>query len=109
MVNESILKEKKVEKLLRDGRKYTFLPLTLNELIEIWPLITKIQSFEGSKEPLTVDHLKLMRELMYKVLKTACDDITEDKAGDLVDIQDITAIIQIVVGQNEETIAKLKK
>lgn len=106
-MNEQIFKDKGTELTLRDGKKYFVVPLTLNELIDIWPLIAKVDGLKDSKQGVKVEHLKLMRELIYKILKTTNKDLTEEKAGELIDLKDLAKIMAIVVGQNQETLKQL--
>lgn len=103
-MNEDALKNKSIEKVLRDGKRYIIRPLTLNKLIDIWPVIEKLDNMK-SDEKFSNDVIKDMRKLAYVVLKECNDDIISEKqVGDLIDLADIKELIAITVGQNKETL-----
>lgn len=93
MSNESVIAKKKTKVTLRDGKDYYIEPLTLNELIEIWPIIQKL---EQSKESITAELLKEMIEIVYVALQRK---VGKEKIGDLVDLVDLKSIISAIVGQ----------
>lgn len=101
MSNENVIDRKKTKITLRDNKEYVLQPLTINELIDLWPIIVKL---ENNKEDVTVDLLKDMRTLVYRALK---NQIEQDKVGDLVDLADIRVIIAAVIGQNQQTLEAL--
>ncbi len=98
MSNESLIKNKNVKITLRDNEEYTIKPLTINELIDIWPIIEKL---EKNKDEVSVDLLVDMKTLVYKALRGKVD---EDKVGDLVDMVDLQIIISAVTGQSINTL-----
>ena len=98
MSNESLIKNKNVKITLRDNEEYTIKPLTINELIDIWPIIEKL---EKNKDEVSVDLLVDMKTLVYKALRGKVD---EDKVGDLVDMVDLQNIISAVTGQSINTL-----
>ena len=93
MANENVISKKKTKVSLRDGKDYYIEPLTLNELIDIWPIIRKL---EQSKESITVELLKEMIDIVYVALQR---QVPKDKIGDLVDLVDLKSIISAIVGQ----------
>lgn len=95
MANENVISRKKVIVTLRDGKHYNIEPLTLNELIEVWPIIQKL---EKAQDSITAELLKDMITLVYKALK---GQVEEDKVGDLVDLVDLKDIISAIVGQQK--------
>ena len=103
-MNEDVLKNKSVEKILRDGKRYIIRPLTLNRLIDIWPIIEKLDNMK-TDDKMSNEVIKDMRKLAYVVLKEANEDIdSEEQVGDLIDLADIKELIAITVGQNKETL-----
>ena len=93
MANENVISRKKVTVTLRDGNKYDIEPLTLNELIEVWPIIQKL---EKAQDSITADLLRDMITLVHKALQ---GKVQKDKVGDLVDLVDLKDIIAAIVGQ----------
>ena len=93
MANENVISRKVRTIKLRDGKDYYIEPLTLNELIDIWPIIRKL---EQSKESITVELLKEMIDIVYVALQR---QVPKDKIGDLVDLVDLKSIISAIVGQ----------
>lgn len=96
MANENVIDRKKVRITLRDGEEYTIQPLTLNELIEVWPLIAKL---ENQQDKVSIELLNDMRDLVHVALK---GKVEKEKVGDLVDLVDIQKIIAAIVGQNPD-------
>ena len=101
--NENVINRKEVKIELRDGKKYTIKPLTLNELIDIWPIIQKL---EKSQSEVNIDLLEDMIKLTYKALR---GQVKKEDVGDLVDLVDLKVIIGAVVGQNSETLEAMVK
>lgn len=99
MANEGLIKNKNVTITLRDNEEYVIKPLTINELIEIWPIIVKL---ENNKEDVSVELLEDMKKLVFKALRGKVD---EEKIGDLVDMVDLQVIVGAVVGQNASKLA----
>lgn len=93
MANENVIARKKVTIQLRDGKDYYIEPLTLNELIKVWPIIQKL---EQSQDKITPELLESMKEIVYVALQRK---VEKDKIGDLVDLMDLKEIIGAVVGQ----------
>jgi len=96
MSNENIIQRKERTIVLRDGVTYTLRPLTLNELIGIWPTIEKLQS---AGDTLNVSLLEEVKKMMAVVLKGQLD--TQKDVGDIIDIESLKEIIQVIVGQGE--------
>ena len=97
MVNEDVIKRKGLSILLRDGKEYVVLPLPIDDLIEIWPLVVKLENKEANVD---IELLKDIKNLVYIALKNS-NDIAEDKVGKLVDLADLQDIIKIIVGQKK--------
>lgn len=95
MVNEDVIKRKGIVIKLRDGKDYTILPLPLDDLIEIWPLVVKLENKEANVD---VELLKDIKGLMYVALKNT-NEIEEAQVGKLVDMEDLQIIIKVIVGQ----------
>ena len=95
MVNDNVISRKKTTVTLRDGKDYYIEPLTLNELIKVWPIIQKL---EKSGENINAELLESMKDIVYVALQRKVD---KGKIGDLVDLLDLKAIIAAIVGQNE--------
>ena len=94
---------------MRDGKTYLIRPLPLNQLIEIWPTIEKLDGMKADSK-IGVNVITDMRKLAFKVLKASNKDITtEEQVGDLIDLADIRELIAITVGQNKESINKLNQ
>jgi len=93
MANENVISRKGKTLKLRDGKEYTIMPLTLNELIKVWPIIQKL---EKSQENLDASLLEDMKKIVVVALK---GQVQEDKVGDLVDLVDLKDIIGAIVGQ----------
>lgn len=92
MANENVISRKKTTVTLRDGKDYFIEPLTLNELIKVWPIIQKL---EKSQDSITEELLKSMIDVVYVALQRKVD---KDKIGDLVDLVDLKSIIEAIVG-----------
>ncbi len=103
MANENLITRKEKEIVLRDGNTYTIKPLTINELIDIWPTIEKL---EQSQDKVSVNLLKDMIDLTHKALR---GQVKKEDVGDLVDLVDLKVIIGAVVGQNSETLEAMTK
>ena len=94
MANDNVISRKKTTVTLRDGKDYFIEPLTLNELIKVWPIIQKL---EKSGENIDADLLESMKDIVYVALQRKVD---REKIGDLVDLVDLKAIIAAIVGSN---------
>ena len=92
MANENIIEKKGVKLTLRDGKEYTVLPLTINDLVKVWPIIMKL---EENKDQLTPELLKEMITIVSTALKGQVDS---EKVGDIVDLSDLKTIITAIVG-----------
>lgn len=99
MANEDVIKRKGIKLTLRDGKEYTVLPLPIDDLIEIWPLVVKLENKEAN---IDVELLKDIRKLVYVALKASNDSLEEDKVGALVDLADLQEIIKVIVGQKKQ-------
>jgi hypothetical protein len=97
MANEDVIKRKGVSFTLRDGKEYTVLPLPIDDLIEIWPLVVKLENKEANVD---VKLLKDIKKLVYIALKNS-NEIEEAKVGKLVDLADLQDIIKVIVGQKK--------
>ena len=95
-MNENILGNKNITITLGDGREYVIKPLPLDDIIEVWPIIEKLQNAEKevSKEML-ID----IKRLAYVVLKANNSNVLEETIGKIVDLADMQKIIPIIVGQ----------
>jgi hypothetical protein len=93
MANDNVIARKITTITLRDGKDYHIEPLTLNELIKVWPIIQKL---EQSKDEITPALLESMKDIVYVALQRK---VEKDKIGDLVDLLDLKEIIGAVVGQ----------
>jgi len=93
MANENVISRKGKTLKLRDSKEYTIQPLTLNELIKVWPIIQKL---EKSQDNLDASLLEDMKKIVVVALK---GQVQEDKVGDLVDLVDLKDIIGAIVGQ----------
>ena len=94
MVNEHVLKRKGKVLTLRDGRDYTVLPLPLDDLIEVLPIINKL---EESEEKLDVSLVEDIKKLLVVALKQNAN-VNIDNVGQLVDISDLKEIVPVLVG-----------
>jgi hypothetical protein len=99
MSNENIIARKGVQLTLRDSRVYTVLPLTLNELIKILPIIQKLESGGKTLDAALLEDIKKLVKVALAGQATGDTDV-----GDLVDMQDIQKIIAAIMGQNEDDI-----
>ena len=99
MSNENVLAKKGVKVLLRDGKEYMVLPLTLNDLIKVWPIIMKL---EENKDKLSKELLAEMLDLVAVALK---GQVAKEAVGDLVDMADLKVIISAIVGLQEAPVA----
>jgi hypothetical protein len=104
MSNENIIARKGVKLTLRDSREYTILPLTLNELIKILPIIQKLEDSGNKLDKSLLDDIKKLVKAALASQATGDTDV-----GDLVDMQDIQKIIAAIMGQNEEDIKAMIK
>jgi len=98
MVNEDVIKRKGVKLILRDGNDYVVLPLPIDDLIEVWPLVVKLENKEAK---LDVALLKDIKKLLYVALRSF-NEIEESKVGKLVDLADMQEIIKVIVGQKKQ-------
>lgn len=98
MANEDIIKRKGITITLRDGKEYKVLPLPIDDLIEIWPLVVKL---ENKEEKVDVSLLQDIKSLVYTALKNS-NDIEESEVGKLVDLADLQDIIKVIVGQKND-------
>lgn len=94
MANENVITRKKVTIMLRDGKDYFIEPLTLNELIKVWPIIQKL---EQSQDSIDTSMLSDMITLVHVALQ---GKVEKEKVGDLVDLVDLKVIIAAIVGQD---------
>ena len=92
MANENVIERKVTKIKLRDSKEYSVQPLTLNELLKVWPLIQKL---EKAKDTMDADMIQSMIEIVYVALQ---ENVEKDKIGDLVDLADIKIIISAIVG-----------
>lgn len=99
MANENVIERKAVKIVLRDDKEYSILPLTLNELIKILPIVKKLENKNQEVDEALLDDIK-------KIAKVALKGQLEKNAdvGDLVDMQDIQKIVAAIMGQNENTV-----
>lgn len=95
MANENVISRKGISLKLRDGKDYYIEPLTLNELIKVWPIIQKL---EKSQNNISAELLESMRDIVYLALKK---EVPKDKVGDLVDMVDLKDIVGAIVGAVE--------
>lgn len=96
MANENVIDRKSKSITLRDGKEYIVKPLPIDDLIDIWPIIVRL---EKAQDEVTVDLLQDMKVLAYKALKVTNEDVQETDIGKLVDLKDLQEIIKILVGQ----------
>jgi len=95
MANENVIKRKGIVITLRDGKDYTVLPLPIDDLIEIWPLVVKLENKQAN---VNVELLNDIKHLTYVALKGS-NEIQESEIGKLVDLADLQEIIKVIVGQ----------
>jgi len=93
MSNENVISKKKTTITLRDGKDYYVEPLTLNELIKVWPIIQKLEKTDAQMDTELIEDMK---QIAYVALQRK---VELDKVGDLVDIADLKIIITAIVGQ----------
>jgi hypothetical protein len=98
MVNENVIKRKGISITLRDGNEYSVLPLPIDDLIEIWPLVVKL---ENKEKDINTELLKDIKHLLYVALKGS-NKIEESEIGKLVDLEDLQIIIKAIVGQKQK-------
>lgn len=103
MANENLINRKETKIVLRDGKEYTIRPLTIDQLIDIWPLIQKL---EKSQDDVSVELLVDMKKLVAKALGS---QVTEEDVGSLVDLVDTKIIISAIVGQSANSVDTLSK
>lgn len=97
MANEDVIKRKGISIVLRDGKEYSVLPLPIDDLIEIWPLVAKL---ENKEDNVNVELLQDIKKLVYVALKGS-NKIEEAEVGKLVDLEDLQDIIKVIVGQKK--------
>ncbi len=104
MANENVIDRKAVKMVLRDNKEYSVLPLTLNELIKVLPIIKKLEN-KGQQ----VDE-SLLNDII-SIAKIALKGQVEkdSNVGDLVDMVDIQEIIAAIMGQNKDTLKEMVK
>jgi hypothetical protein len=95
MANENVIKRKGIVITLRDGKDYTVLPLPIDDLIEIWPLVVKLENKQANVDVALLNDIK---HLTYVALKGS-NEIKESEVGKLVDLSDLQEIIKVIVGQ----------
>lgn len=99
-MNEEVIKRKTIKLHLKDNKEYTIKPLALDRLIEVWPIIEELRKL--SKQEVTVESLGKMKEITHVALKDSGYDVPKEQIGKLVDLDDITEIIGIIVGQKRQ-------
>ena len=97
MANEDVIKRKGTTIILRDGKEYKILPLPIDDLIEVWPLVVKLENKEAD---INVELLNDIKKLMYIALKSS-NDVEEINVGKLVDLEDLQVIIKVIMGQKK--------
>lgn len=97
MANEDVIKRKGISIVLRDGKEYTVLPLPIDDLIEIWPLVVKL---ENKEKDVSVELLNDIKKLAYVALKGS-NEVNEADVGKIVDMADLQDIIKVIVGQKK--------
>ena len=90
-----MISKKGIEVTLRDEKVYTVLPLTINDLVKVWPTIMKL---EASQDSLSTDLLVEMIDILAIALK---GQVAKEDVGDLVDLVDLKTIISAIVGLKE--------
>jgi hypothetical protein len=98
MANESVIKRKGIVITLRDEKEYTILPLPIDDLIDIWPLVVKL---ENKQADVSIELLNDIKHLAYVALKGS-NTIEESEVGKLVDLSDVQEIIKVIVGQKNK-------
>jgi len=98
MANEDVIKRKGISITLRDNKEYIVLPLPIDDLIEIWPLVVKLENKEAKVD---VELLNDIKNLVYIALKSS-NKIEESGVGKLVDLADLQDIIKVIVGQKKD-------
>lgn len=102
-MNEHVIVSKEIELTLRDGKKYKIAPLPLDDLIEVWPIIEKL---EQSKEKVSIQIVEDIRRLAVVALKANNANVDEESVGKLVDLADMQRIIPVLVGQKTNVVSK---
>ena len=102
MANENVIARKSVKLTLRDGKDYQIMPLPIDDLIEIWPIVVKL---ENKQNDIDVRLLEDIKKLAYVAIKGQ-NDIKEKDVGKLVDLVDLQEIIKVLVGQKNASVAK---
>jgi len=95
MANENVIARKSVKLTLRDGKEYEVSPLPIDDLIEIWPIVIKL---ENKEKDIDISLFKDMKKLAYVAIKGQ-NDVKESEVGKLVDLVDLQEIIKVLVGQ----------
>ena len=95
MANENVINQKEVVLTLRDGKEYKVQPLTIDELIGVWPIITKL---EKAEDKVDISLLEDVKKLIYTALK---GQVEKEKVGKLVDMVDLKVIISAIIGQRQ--------
>ena len=99
MANENVIDRKAVKMILRDEKEYSVLPITLNALIKVLPIIKKLENKRQEVDESLINDIKAIAKVALK------DQLEKDAdVGDLVDMQDIQKIIAAIMGQNEDTV-----
>jgi len=99
MANENVIKRKAVSIELRDGKVYNILPLPIDNLIDIWPLVVKL---EASQSNVSVELLNDIKKIAYVALKASGNEVQESEIGKLIDISDLQEIIKVIVAQKKD-------
>jgi len=103
MTNEDIISKKEIKITLRDNKVYSVLPLTINELIDIIPIVEKLENKSQKVD------IELFSDIK-KLVKVALRDQAKGKdVGDLVDMLDIQKIIAAIMGQDIEALQNMIK
>lgn len=97
MANEDVIKRKGITITLRDGKDYTVLPLPIDDLIDVLPIITKLEDKGADINKELLDNIKT---LVYTALKSS-NDIDKSEVGKLVDLSDLQEIIKVIMGQKK--------
>jgi len=94
MSNETVINTKCKKLTLRDGKVYTVRPLSINELIKVWPLIKELEEKADSVDVKMLENIKDLTKIALG------GQVTTD-VGDLVDMLDIQEIIAAIMGQSK--------
>ena len=102
MANENVIARKSVKLTLRDGKEYEIKPLPIDDLIEIWPIIVKL---EEKQKDIDISLLEDIKKLAYVAIKGQ-NNVKESDVGKLVDLVDLQEIIKVLVGQKNTSVIK---